>query len=117
MAVNTRRSSRRRSVGPTRRSRFIARSETHGEPPTPSSCSVRAEDDAATAQQLYEESVRVFRELGDEHSALLATRNLASNYAGLATGNGLERSTRTTSVGHGQRTTTASRRARWATSR
>ena len=33
------------------------------------------------AQQLYEESVRVFRELGDEHSALLVTRNLASIYA------------------------------------
>ncbi len=33
------------------------------------------------AQQLYEESVRVFRELGDEHSALLVTRNLASIHA------------------------------------
>ena len=40
-----------------------------------------AEDDAARAQQLYEESVRVFRELGDEHSALLVSRNLASIYA------------------------------------
>jgi predicted ATPase/DNA-binding SARP family transcriptional activator len=40
-----------------------------------------AEDDAARAQQLYEESVRVFREHGDEHSALLVTRNLASIYA------------------------------------
>ncbi len=36
--------------------------------------------DVQTAQQLYEESVRVFRELGDEHSALLATRNLAWTY-------------------------------------
>jgi tetratricopeptide (TPR) repeat protein len=42
-----------------------------------------AEDDATRAQLLYEESVRVFREHGDEHSALLATRNLAANYAEL----------------------------------
>jgi predicted ATPase len=42
-----------------------------------------AEDDAAKTQQLYEESVRVFREHGDEHSALLVTRNLASIYADL----------------------------------
>jgi len=42
-----------------------------------------AEDDAGTAQQLYEESVRVFREHGDEHSALLASRNLAVIYADL----------------------------------
>ena len=41
------------------------------------------EDDAARAQQLYEDSVRVFREHGDEHSALLVTRNLASIYADL----------------------------------
>jgi tetratricopeptide (TPR) repeat protein len=40
-----------------------------------------AEDDAVRAQQLYEESVRVFREHGDEHSALLASRNLAAIYA------------------------------------
>ena len=45
-----------------------------------------AEDDAATAQQLYEESVRVFREHGDEHSALLASRNLAAIYADLGDG-------------------------------
>ena len=42
-----------------------------------------AEDDVARAQLFYEESVRVFREHGDEHSALLATRNLAANYAEL----------------------------------
>jgi tetratricopeptide (TPR) repeat protein len=42
-----------------------------------------AEDDAGSAQRLYEESVRVFREHGDEHSALLVTRNLASIYARL----------------------------------
>ena len=40
-----------------------------------------AEDDAARQKQLYEESVRVFREHGDEHSALLVSRNLAANYA------------------------------------
>jgi predicted ATPase len=45
-----------------------------------------AEDDAARAQQLYEESVRVFREHGDEHSALLVTRNLASIYVHLGDG-------------------------------
>jgi predicted ATPase/DNA-binding SARP family transcriptional activator len=45
-----------------------------------------AEDDAARAQQLYEESVRVFREHGDEHSALLVTRNLALIYADLGDG-------------------------------
>ena len=32
------------------------------------------------AQALFEESVRVFRELGDEHSALLVSRNLAGIY-------------------------------------
>jgi predicted ATPase/class 3 adenylate cyclase len=36
-----------------------------------------AEDDMATAKQLYEESARRFRELGDEHYALIATRGLA----------------------------------------
>ena len=45
-----------------------------------------AEDDAARGKQLYEESARVFRELGDEHSALLVTRNLAATYAGLGDG-------------------------------
>jgi len=35
------------------------------------------EGDFALAQQLFEESVRAFRELGDEHYALLATRALA----------------------------------------
>jgi len=35
------------------------------------------ERDWATAQQLFEESVRVFRELGDEHYTLVATFNLA----------------------------------------
>ena len=35
------------------------------------------------AQALFEESVRVFRELGDEHSALLVSRNLAWIYEGL----------------------------------
>ncbi len=45
-----------------------------------------AEADAARAQELYEESVRVFRELGDEHSALLVNRNLASIYAYLGDG-------------------------------
>ena len=44
---------------------------------------VDAEGDQARAQQLYEESVRVFRELGDEHSTLLVTRNLASTCASL----------------------------------
>jgi Predicted ATPase len=39
--------------------------------------------DLTRAQQLYEESARTFRELGDEHSALLVTRNLASTYGGL----------------------------------
>ena len=42
-----------------------------------------AEDDDAAAQQLFEESARVFRELGDEHSALLVNRNLAWLYADL----------------------------------
>ena len=32
------------------------------------------------AYALFEESVRVFRELGDEHSALLVSRNLAGIY-------------------------------------
>jgi predicted ATPase/DNA-binding SARP family transcriptional activator len=32
------------------------------------------------AQALFEESVRVFRQLGDEHSALLVSRNLAGIY-------------------------------------
>jgi predicted ATPase/DNA-binding SARP family transcriptional activator len=40
-----------------------------------------SEDDAARAQQFYEESIRVFREHGDEHSALLASRNLAAIHA------------------------------------
>lgn len=35
------------------------------------------EDDLPAAIRLYEESARVFFELGDEHSALLANRNLA----------------------------------------
>lgn len=34
----------------------------------------------ARAQELYEESARRFRELGDQHSSLLATRNLAWTY-------------------------------------
>ena len=38
---------------------------------------VAEEGDFARAQQLFEESVRAFRELGDEHYALLATRALA----------------------------------------
>jgi tetratricopeptide (TPR) repeat protein len=42
---------------------------------------VTGEGDLVRAQRLYEESVRVFRDLGDEHSALLVTRNLASIYA------------------------------------
>jgi tetratricopeptide (TPR) repeat protein len=42
---------------------------------------VSGEGDLVRAQQLYEESVRVFRQLGDEHSGLLVTRNLASIYA------------------------------------
>ena len=41
-----------------------------------------AELDPKTQQQLYEESVQVFRELGDEHSALLVARNLASGLRG-----------------------------------
>jgi predicted ATPase/DNA-binding SARP family transcriptional activator len=45
-----------------------------------------AEDDAARAQKLYEDCVRVFREHDDEHSALLATRNLAAIYADLGHG-------------------------------
>ncbi|HEY8631033.1 MAG TPA: hypothetical protein VIL73_10925, partial [Gaiellaceae bacterium] len=36
-----------------------------------------AERDWVTAQQFFEESVRVFRELGDEHYTLVATFNLA----------------------------------------
>ncbi len=35
----------------------------------------------ASAQRLFEDSIRVFRRLGDEHSALLATRHLAWSYA------------------------------------
>lgn len=35
------------------------------------------------AQRLYEEAVRSFRELADEHSALLVTRNLAGTYEAL----------------------------------
>src|SRR2546429_9699259 len=38
---------------------------------------VSGEGDLARAQQLFEESVRRFRELGDEHYTLLATPNLA----------------------------------------
>ena len=45
-----------------------------------------AEEDEARGQQLLEESVRVFRELGDEHSALLVSRQLASIYAQLGEG-------------------------------
>ncbi|MBA3347965.1 MAG: winged helix-turn-helix domain-containing protein [Actinobacteria bacterium] len=40
-------------------------------------------DDRAEAAELYESSIRVFRELGDEHSALLATRHLAGARAEL----------------------------------
>jgi predicted ATPase/class 3 adenylate cyclase len=40
-------------------------------------------DDIPKAQHLYEQSRRVFLELGDEHSALLATRNLAWTYESL----------------------------------
>ena len=47
---------------------------------------VGQEGDWARAQQLYEESVRGFRELGDEYSALLVNRNLASIYAYLGDG-------------------------------
>jgi hypothetical protein len=36
-----------------------------------------ASDDSARAQQLLEESADTFRQLGDHHSMLLATRNLA----------------------------------------
>jgi predicted ATPase/class 3 adenylate cyclase len=36
-----------------------------------------ATDDMTTAQQLYDESARAFRQLGDEHYALIATRGLA----------------------------------------
>ena len=36
--------------------------------------------DPVRAQGLYEASARAFRELGDEHSALLVSRNLASTY-------------------------------------
>jgi non-specific serine/threonine protein kinase len=35
------------------------------------------EGDRQRAQQLLEQSVRIFRELGDEHSSLLVTRSLA----------------------------------------
>jgi hypothetical protein len=38
---------------------------------------VADEDDFVTAQQLFDESARRFRELGDEHYALAATRMLA----------------------------------------
>jgi predicted ATPase/class 3 adenylate cyclase len=37
-------------------------------------------DEPTKAQRLYEQSRRAFLELGDEHSALLATRNLAWRY-------------------------------------
>ncbi len=36
-----------------------------------------AEDDMARARELYEQSARRFRELGDEHHVLIATRSLA----------------------------------------
>jgi len=36
-----------------------------------------ATDDMTRAQELYDESARAFRELGDEHYALIATRGLA----------------------------------------
>jgi predicted ATPase/class 3 adenylate cyclase len=42
-----------------------------------------AEGDMRGAQQLFEESVRGFSELGDEHSILLSTLNLARTYEGL----------------------------------
>jgi len=45
-----------------------------------------AENDAGKAEQLYEESIRVFREHGDEHSALLVSRNLAATYTSLGHG-------------------------------
>jgi predicted ATPase len=44
---------------------------------------LEAEGDPARAQPLYEESVRVLRELGDEHSAVLVSRNLAATYDSL----------------------------------
>jgi hypothetical protein len=40
--------------------------------------------DRERARRLYEESVRAFRELGDEHSALLASRHLAWALADLS---------------------------------
>lgn len=38
------------------------------------------EDDLRRSEELNEQSARAFRELGDEHSALLAARNLARTY-------------------------------------
>ena len=51
-----------------------------GAPPTPSSFSATYTPRSAnlsTAQQLFEEALRRFRELGDEHFTLLATRLVA----------------------------------------
>jgi len=39
-----------------------------------------AQDDPARAKELYEESVRAFSDIGDEHFTLLATFNLAYTY-------------------------------------
>ena len=44
---------------------------------------VGSQGDHGRAQRLYEESIETFRELGDEHTALLVTRNLASTCGSL----------------------------------
>jgi ATP/maltotriose-dependent transcriptional regulator MalT len=44
---------------------------------------VSGDGDLVKTQQLFEESIRTFRELGDEHSTLLVTRSLAATCARL----------------------------------
>ncbi|MGH3134483.1 MAG: tetratricopeptide repeat protein [Gaiellaceae bacterium] len=70
----------RRGSGPRRGSRFIASTgDAWGIANSLWSLgyAVAEEGDWAEAQQLVEESVRLFRELGDQHYLLLATRTLA----------------------------------------
>jgi predicted ATPase len=73
---------------------------------------VADEDDFVTAQQLFDESARRFRELGDEHYALAATRMLAWMATGSVTANADKHFTRTTSVGRVRSATSTSKRRR-----
>ena len=71
---------------------------------------VGQEGDWARAQQLYDESARGFRECGDEHYALRATRSLALGVLrGRRPRTRATSSSRRTSVRHARRTTSTSR--------